>query len=218
MQQELFNAIEHVKLHVLKLDGPWNGGHIHIDIKIAFQNDPQKLKSFIIDQINHPEFSNGVLVWDPINAKPINIQKKKKELEYIFDLLDKWTEEKASLDFDKLEMLKKNLTIFGKGSALNINLSYGTVEVRGLRSYTSPQHLIKMVNLLDARIKYTNSHPQEINWHKNQKMSTYTKSLSFKKYIEETGLTYENYYELAAKRFRIGSTCNTIFSAFTLRR
>ena len=215
--REVFDVAKRAGLHAPRIDGPWNGGHIHVDLESAFKKDPNLLKKFLLDYWSHPELAQGLMVIDPLNAKPL---RTKKERDLAFQLLRRLDEPSASkhlLDpFFLLELKRQYHPILGKSSALNINPILGTLEVRALRSQKSGTELFKVVNLIENRIAYSQSLSDEELMSKfmaSQSKKTGTKGELFRKYVEETGLPYWDYRELVPKRFQENANqCLKLFS------
>jgi hypothetical protein len=208
-EKEIFETARAVGLKSPKLDGPWNGGHIHVDIEEAFGGDPRKLKNFILDYIEHPELAGGVLVKDFYNAPAIDPLKQKEAIGQIVEALDHWAEKGEKVDaFKVLELAE--LGPFGKRDALNVNTVYNTLEIRGLRSQKSAAELLKVMRLIEARIKYTNGLPSKQFRPRPIKMSPEEKRKAFRAYVEEAGLDYEEFKELAPRKFQ--DNCAGFFS------
>lgn len=210
-QKELFDLTRRAGLRAPLLDGPWNGGHVHIDVASAFDSDPSRLRNFLLDFVEHPELADGVLVWDKFNAAPISPDDE--GLAWVLHHLDRMIQKKQKLEPLSLQYLSSS-PVFGKQSALNINPGFGTLEIRSLRSYRDARQLADTFALLEARIKHTNGIDAKPHspW-KKKPMSRAEKAAAFRRYVEETGLDYEKYKYLSARRFREpGPGCPGFFS------
>lgn len=212
-EKEIFETARSVGLKSPVLDGPWNGGHIHVDIAEAFGNDPRRLKNFFLDYIEHPELAEGVLVKDFYNAPAIDPVKQRAAIEQVVYQLDLWAEKGEKLDDFKLIELAR-LGPFGKRDALNLNTAYGTLEIRGLRSQRSAAELLRVMRLIEARIEYTNSLPAKDFHPKPIEMSREEKRKAFRAYVEEAGLSYDEFKGLAPRKFQ--DDCAGFFSRMGL--
>lgn len=206
-QKEIYENARAVGLKIPRTDGPWNGGHIHIDIASAFDSDPLKFRNFLVDFLNHPELASGVMVKDPISARPIDLKAFAGETFEIVQQLERWAEEGKKIGLLEINELKSmGNGLFGKKSALNLNGKFGTLELRGLRSQKNALTLRDVMRLLQARINLTNENMPEIA--PKLKMTKKEKSLAFKEYVEGGDLNYEDYKHLAARRYQLNCPSN----------
>lgn len=210
-QKEIYQLAKSVELRPPKRDGIWNGGHLHIDLKTAFDKDPQKFKNFVLDFWSHGELARGILAEDPLNASPIQTQRQLKQIRNLVIYLDSLTQDGKSLGPGEIRKIyKKFPRIFNKlsflglnSSALNLKPSLGTLEIRALRSQKNAKALALITELLDRRIQYTNSHPRDAvstdfirnDWTDSEKIK------NFQSYVEESGLNFDEFRELVPKKY-----------------
>lgn len=227
-QNEIWNRSQRVGLKIPQTDGPWNGGHVHMGIKEALGNKPENLKKMVYDHFLHGELANGVLGRDALgpesfkfsyNARPLKIGEKYDRIKEFGDEMDAMAARGEDLDSEKIkDLVKKYPDLFQKGgnrvlgaNELVINAEYGTVERRGPRSPKSAKELAKTLELFDARAKYTNSLPDvKLPDPKvfQEARTDAEKAARFKKYVEESGLDYDEYKDLAPPNLRV-STADT---------
>lgn len=202
-QKEIFETARAVGLKPPRLDGPWNGGHIHVDLAEAFGNDPVKFKNFLLDYIEHTELADGVLIKDSYLTPAIDSIKQREAIEQLVASLDYLAEQGEKLDIVDINELAAT-GLFGKRNALNLNTIYKTFELRGQRSQKSAAELLKVMRLIQARIKYTNGLPPKEFHPKPVKMSLEEKRKAFRAYVEEAGLSYEEFKDLAPRKYQDG--------------
>lgn len=214
LQKEIWDRSERVGLKAPKSDGPWNGGHVHMGIEEALDNDPKKLKNMVFDHLLHPELADGVLGRDAIgpgrgfalNAKIVDVNKKRNQLEAFGKEMDEMAARGEKLTPEKIQSIEKRYnSIFGKSSELHINGKFGTVERRGPRSPKNADEFAKVVELYDARVKYTNS-LEDVELPKNFEApkTPEEKAAAFKKYVEQSGRNYRDFKDLAPASLQVG--------------
>ncbi|MFN7685633.1 MAG: hypothetical protein ACK5QT_09520 [Oligoflexia bacterium] len=75
VQELLFNTAQEMGLST---EPAMTAGHIHIGIKESgLATDPVALRNVLADFLNHHEFAEGVLEWDPMNSRAISRQSEK---------------------------------------------------------------------------------------------------------------------------------------------
>jgi hypothetical protein len=125
--------------------------------------------------------------------------------------LDLWAEKGDKLDTRHLIELA-GIGPFSKRDALNLNTVHETLEIRAFRSQKSAAELLKVMKLLAARIKYTNGLPSRSFGPEGIRLGRREKAAAFRAYVEEAGLDYGEYRDLAPRRFRLPKNCRDAFA------
>lgn len=222
-QREIYDLGKAVGLRAPRIDGPWNGGHIHIDLEDAFGGDPQKLKRFALDFWAHPELIDGLLVKDGLNAKPLRLEDPKvlAKIDAFAAAMDELSAAGTKLDFATLnDFFRHSLFLFQKDKALNLNNHLGTLEIRGLRSQKNAAELARILKLIEAEIRYTNGQPNrsfaELRAEAGSPRTNKEKAASWRRYVQRAGLDYEEMKQVVPARFREGQgICARWFAGFT---
>ncbi|MCO5142679.1 MAG: hypothetical protein M9962_06285 [Oligoflexia bacterium] len=217
LQTDVWDMLKKIGLTPPRFDGPWNGGHIHIGLDSAFKNLGH-FKSFLNDLLEHPELAEGILGNDQLEAA----SPSKNNGARIRDLLDSLQEipdhEKVTHE-NVRKLLYKKLPKDGFGIVYHPFLR--TIELRFIRSQKSASVLEKIIRLIDQRIKYLAESPsiKPITDISFRPKSDSEKIRDFQRYIEETGLSWDEYEELVpTKKARwignFNAKCSLFFQKF----
>ncbi len=152
IQNDVYGTLKKAGLKPPVFDGPWNGGHIHIDLIRGMNNDPKILRSFLIDLYEHEAMFAGALGWDPYNGKLVRQDPERiKQFKALIDSLDVAIEQKLPINKANIDR-----ALFSKNSFLNMKTFYPsgdmTLELRALRSQKNAKTLTKLAKLFQARI------------------------------------------------------------------
>ncbi len=211
IKKDLYINAESIDLRPHSIDG---GGHIHIDLKSAFNDDSKKFRNFVVDFYNHKELSQGIL------------GKCRNNSPHICDLPERNNDDfKAVINkFDNAGGAISDLTAaihsnvytgakwgpVEKYQALNLTrvvekdlpIEDRTIEIRAIRPQGSPEALLLQARLFEERINFLNKQTGAIPIKDN--MDTYTprqKFIYFKNYVEETGLKWADYAGLIPNEY-----------------
>ncbi|MCB9060003.1 MAG: hypothetical protein H6622_00605 [Halobacteriovoraceae bacterium] len=167
-----------------------NSGQIHIDYVTGLEENPQLLIDFLVDLTNHPGLYRGPLSSsDKFTSKdPLsNIRKFRKVLNYF---------NSRKSNFKRIIRLLKDAGLGRVGDGHAFSLRKESLETRFWRPQYSVHEIILFLDLIKARLNYLKKHP-------NQKLKplfptyfTYTYHKQMKKYVEESGLDWNEYEKI----------------------
>lgn len=204
LQAEIFDRAARVGLRPPRWDGPWNGGHVHVDIETGLKSDPANLKKAVFDYVSHGELAGGLLCRDRYNARPISLRRNRADLERLGKYLDGLKAEGKKLTPPVLHQLVRDFPkIFGKRSALNLKPSLGTLEFRALRAQASAEVLADVALLVSASIEYTNGLPDVPLPRSDGLGAPGAWPERYRQYVEERGLSYDRFKKLIPGKYWI---------------
>lgn len=200
------------------------GGHINIDMKTAFGDNPLLFRNFIVDHANYPELSWGVFGSHLGNSPPIASLGHDQveaflDVVYEFDTLSEEDYIKEGFIIDKNTILALEIedrvytsNPIGWGDseynqALNFrNIESGKsprLEIRSYRPQRTLSEFIMQITYLQERLNFLNrrSDPVNVKIPSNWDPVPEVKKEVFKSLILEMGLDYDNYQALIPARF-----------------
>lgn len=179
------------------------GGHIHMDVKTAFHDDPILFRNFMVDFMNHDELG-GLGVFGSENTNAPHLKRLSKEQIAAFHQVIE--------DFDKgkIQGIKNladavNTRVYTsnpakwipapKYQALNLTRvgsadGFSTVEFRAISPQRNPEEFLKQIKLFEARVEYLRKQKSLIPF---QPFRSKNYVDSFKTYVEESGLRWDDY-------------------------
>lgn len=209
----------------LKPHSDIGGGHIHMGLESSFGGDSKLFRNFIVDFANHPELARGVLADDPANSRAladaddevkVEFQKAiqrfdQGEIQGVRDLADEI--ENNVYHFYKY---RNSLPAHAKYQALSFarvtdnSLKFigklephqRTVEFRAFRAQSSFDDFFKEIKLIEGRLRYIKALDHPIEFRDPRHQFTREKMESFRRYVEESGLKWEDYRTLAPDEFQ----------------
>lgn len=195
MQTDVFDLLKEEGLAPPKLDGPWNGGHVHVGVEDSFRN-VRHLRDFLADLYAHPELGYGILLEDQVEGPSVGKDggaRLKKAIEALDERM------KVSNKFDKeaanilAGILPKN------GSGITFNSKYNTIELRFIRAQKSAADLLKLFKLLEARIESLRKNKRRLPVADASppRGTVEERRAAFRSYVEGAGLEWEEYQSLA---------------------
>jgi hypothetical protein len=203
LDKNIYQNTARVGLKIPRIDGPWNGGHIHIDLETAFgPNDWEGLRNFVADLGNHQELSDGILGWDPVNAK--TTQFSDEHLINLRDLIEDLDNQMRG-EARPLVATFREKSLGGFYGAFRFNIVYNTIELRFPRSQSSARELALLMKLINGRIRYIRSLPKGTRvlllWREGA-LTAQEKMNRFYQYARESGLDNSEIKELVPARFK----------------
>lgn len=241
LQDLIFNTAAELKLKPHIRIG---GGHIHLDVTSHFKNKHLLLRNFIVDSMNHPEIYMGPLNLDLLNAPPMAVLDPviqshfRKELK-LWD--NKYYSDSEFVQIMREEVYKKTFVDTyphvqrhaSKYQLINFDHWPNTLELRGFRPQKDIDHFIRNVKMIEERLKYLskfskpiplrfNNYHQQVKWGSHKFIEFYSVDISYddsvrklKKYLEEMGLSWEEYQQdLDYQSMTFGHTaplCRAVF-------
>ncbi len=206
-------------------------GHIHMDQRSAFRGNPQLLRDFIVDILNHSGFISGPLTThDRLTAlSPLRDLQAIRQVIEDFDRGEyqsveelgnalwvagfrrrdiPWVENSINRFFYFLEevLSKINLRSLPSISADRaILVHYDTIEFRFLRSQKSSEEIINFLKLFKARLRFLEENPGvELDPNLSRRVqSPLEKYRHIKDYVVEAGLDWEPYRQMLPRWWRV---------------
>ncbi|OHE20558.1 MAG: hypothetical protein A2540_03575 [Sulfurimonas sp. RIFOXYD2_FULL_37_8] len=217
LQKDLF---ENAKNLGLLPDPEYGGGHIHIGLESAFENDDLLFRNFMVDFFNHPEIASGIWKEDLLNAPHLTKLPNEKINRFI-ELVETFDNGKLNL-WDLLwaitnEVYDVNLAPKSwsedaspdKYQAFNIRRIVGsfakeekTAEIRCSKAQNDAFEFLAQIKLLQNRINYLRQlgHPIRPVILKN--LSPQQKVDNYFDYITESGGNWRMYKELLHSEYK----------------
>lgn len=219
IQRYIFEAKDQLKMKAFF--APKKGGardlnsHFNIGVKSAFGNDVRGFLAFFTDYANHPELALGILGQDLHNGPPLRHLKpaQRKALDEILVLnregritsleqAAKLIEQQVYPHHATKPHLAGNhyqaLTV-RKVANGNLQVQDEPAEIRPVRQPESFEKTLMLAELMEARIAYVIEHKLQIHFQDSSERSPneYDRAREFFLYVNETGLDWNHYKELA---------------------
>lgn len=192
----------------------WAGGHIHIGIAEAFNNDVRHFRNFIVDYTNHLELAHEYFANDKKYAPSIAFLSNEQKANFA-KLVRETDLGKVPTIVDFATRLQKEVYFsnpFGqqaeKHQALNVmrivDSAYSekekTIELRGLRAQSNAKVYLLEQRLFEKRIIYLkNRAPISLSFEESMKHGDRQKVEMFYKYVTESGLPFKDYEDWIVK-------------------
>jgi hypothetical protein len=186
----------------------WAGGHIHIGIKEAFNNDVRAFRNFIVDYTNHIELAHRFFSNDIDFAPSIATLTNEQKNNFVSLVKDVDDGRVSSIENFAKRLQKEVYYANPRGhqaekhQALNVmrivsdsfSESEKTLEVRGFRAQANSIVYLLQQRALEKRIIYLrNKAPISINFKDRNFILPNERVNLFYKYITESGLPFEDY-------------------------
>lgn len=156
------------------------GGHINIGVEEIIKDSPLLMRNFLADLINHSELLMGVFGYDTNNALPFPLFKDETQtkIKAQFEAFDRGEIDISTLmaRVDGIQQTQDDLFLepWGFGSPrgkmtgfsmINVVLSTGHMELRGVRPQANMDVWVNQIRLLYKRIMYlrTKTKPIRVN-------------------------------------------------------
>jgi len=201
------------------------GGHIHIGLDSAFEQDSMLFRNFIVDFTNHPELARGVLSHDESNSPALADAENeiKEEFQKVIHYFDQGLIRRIEDLAHKIEVSvyhynydANSLDAHAKYQALslsrvtdnsfkvfgNLKSEQRTVELRAIRAQTSFNDYLKQIKLFEARLRYLKTLDHPVEFIDPHRQFTRKKMEAFRRYVEEPGLKWDDYRTLAPRDFQ----------------
>ncbi len=207
------------------------GGHIHVDMESAFQNNELKARNFIVDMFNNPELALGLTGKDFLNAAPLAMLNQSQN-ELFAEVLNEYDAGKLTFDqfieainekvyhtsYDSFDPKPSN-----KYQAVNLLRAISkstprTVELRFFRPPKTFDLYILQLKLISARIQYIGMSNEKIEFvaknYRTTRPHNHLLIQFFLNYLQEMQLSFSVFSKLLPNSLinTIGPTmCDGLF-------
>ncbi len=212
LQKQVFDLAEESGFHVHRKTEYFSQGHINLDLNF-FKENPLLLRNFIVDQLNHSEFANGVLSNDQYNAE--SLVKSSKKRNKIAKIIQSYDEAESR---DITVFMKELNSLFHKMSQLGLrhtvdNKTSARIEVRAHRAQRDMNEFIKLIDLYDGRLEYLMTLKSPIEFENKAVEKDPKKQLiRFRNYVEESQKNFNDFYEILPEKYQ-QHFCSTLMSS-----
>jgi hypothetical protein len=205
LQRDLFDSAKEIHLKVSKHD-LFSGGHISLGFTEKFKDNPLLFRNFLVDQMNHSELQNGILVKDPINA--VSAHRYKKVFGYIDEVIYDFDQGKIKTSeelAEKLVGVLKNRMFIDLQTITRKDFPQDQkrIEVRAHRSQKNAEEFYKLIKLYDGRIAYLEKLKAPINL---SPIPVHTAPESqvrnFERYVVESGEDFQDYLQMLPEKYQ----------------
>ncbi len=229
INDHIFGTAKKIGLTVNKFE---DSAHFNIGVRSAFNDDAKKFLRFFVDYTNRPDLALSSLGFDLANAPPLSmlqesqrvalqkivekvnsgkmktIQEVAKAIQdqvYIHTYDPSWgTSASAVAHYQAIGLKHVNRTDLTKADA--------PMEFRSMWTQDSAENFILISKLMEARIDYLNfsNEPVIYNQTTRQEFTDSEHRTRFKIYVEEMGLSYQEFESLLPQEIRQAELDNFI--------
>lgn len=173
------------------------GGHISIGLD-NFEGDLQLFRNFLVDYINHDEFSEGIFQKDSLNARTPRANAAFRERfsrllkDYDRGRFDSIEDMAGAFLREVLLNKGRNFSISTKG--VTEGASTSRLELRGHRAQANAVEYLELIKMHGARIEYLRRRGGLVPFEDSPiSRNPRVKERRFHEYIRETGLAWSVY-------------------------
>ncbi len=213
IQRDIFDTAQSVELQPASqiMGQSWAGSHMHVGLTSALgrgEGALKKLRNFAVDFSNHGELATGIFTQDTLNAPALFQLPEVEKARFRAIVADVDARRIRSANSFARRMRNEVYDFTPQATdpstkyqALNLNrvgnksfdLSSQTFELRSMRGQSSAEDFVILAELIDARLKYLESHGPVAIALPETLMSEKAKMAAFYRYVTETGLDFTLY-------------------------
>jgi hypothetical protein len=191
----------------LKPSPYYGSGHLNIDLKTAFSEDPKRLVNWLTDYFNHPALALGVFELDPMNAPAfvtLSMAQKNAYEQIVADVFE------GSLTTIRAVIERMNRDVYRSNDKYHsVRLHENRLEIRAMRAQKGADEFSSLASLFEKRIQLTNRLTDEgkiLPVMKNAGVNSPNQAISqFHFYVTDTGLEFDPYRKFLRGPLRYAS-------------